>query len=124
MKDLNTNYQIFCLTTTPYLQNELSFMVQMKSIHRKQLENFFRTIKKKKRGKNLISDTFLLSHSKSSESRVRKTCKTDFSGLSKASLSLSLYFLFSNRNRVVRLSPRASVSVNTDSIKMVFPAQL
>lgn len=38
-------------------------------------------------------------------------------------LSLS-YFLFSNRNRVVRLSPRASVSVNTDSIKMVFPAQL
>lgn len=38
-------------------------------------------------------------------------------------LSLS-YFLFSNRNRVVRLSPRASVSVNTDSIKMVFPVQL
>lgn len=66
MKDLNTNYQIFCLTTTPYLLNELLHGPN-ECIHRKQLENFFRTEKK---GKDLISDTFLLSHSKSSESRI------------------------------------------------------
>lgn len=45
MKDLNTNYQIFCLTTTPYLQNELLHGPN-ECIHRKQLENFFRTEKK------------------------------------------------------------------------------
>lgn len=97
-------------------------MVQMNAFIGNSLKT---SSEQKKGGKNLISDTFLLSHSKSSESRIWKTCKTDFSGLSKPSLSLSLsYFLSSNRNRVVRLSPRASVSVNTDSIKMVFPAQL
>lgn len=121
MKDLNTNYQIFCLTTTPYLQNELLHGPN-ECIHRKQLENFFRTEKKEARIWFPIHFYCPIpSHLKVEYEKLVKQIFLAFQ--SPLYLSLS-YFLFSNRNRVVRLSPRASVSVNTDSIKMVFPVQL